>query len=148
RGRCPRRTIVGRLEAHSRPLLQAFRSARRKRLTNCAHLRGQQRHPTPRYAIAAASAADRGYRPAPPATSSSSARPATPIPAQLPGGTARLHPAEPALDQGHQLIEQHPPTGRSTLWLAATAASSGVDTTPHDHAVAVPFRLVTSKITK
>jgi hypothetical protein len=35
----------------------------------------------------------------------------------------------------------------STLWPAATAPSSGVHTTPHDHAVAAPFTPVTSKIT-
>ena len=30
---------------------------------------------------------------------------------ELPGSTARLHPPKPARDQGHQLIEQHPPPG-------------------------------------
>jgi len=35
----------------------------------------------------------------------------------------------------------------STLWPAATASSSGVHTTPHDHAVAAPFAPLTPKIT-
>ena len=30
---------------------------------------------------------------------------------ELPGGAARFHPREPARDQEHQLIEQHPPAG-------------------------------------
>ena len=30
---------------------------------------------------------------------------------KLPGRPARLHPGEPARDQEHQLIKQHPPAG-------------------------------------
>jgi hypothetical protein len=58
---------------------------------------------------------------------------------QLPGLAPQLGLSESARNQEHQPIKQHKPSGRSTLWPAATATSSGIDTTQHDHALAVPF---------
>jgi len=55
---------------------------------------------------------------------------------ELPGGTARLDPPKPARDQGHHSSNSARHRAGSTLWPAATATSSGVHTTPHDHAVA------------
>ena len=60
-------------------------------------------------------------------------------------GSARPNPPATSHISSSNISRQ--PTG-SNLWPAATATSSGVNTTPHDHAVAAPCTPDTSKITK
>jgi len=59
------------------------------------------------------------------------------------GSTRANRPATPNISSSNSTRQR----AGSTLWPAATTSSSGVHTTPHDHAVAAPFTPDTPKIT-
>jgi|SRR5579875_1266883 len=118
------------------PAPQVTTSTATSRYGRAGHHRPHRRL-APRCTAVAASPADPGAQPVPSATSNSCSSGAS-NPSMNPRAARRgsTRPNRPAIKNISSLNNTRHWAG-STLWLAATASSSGVHTTPHDHPVAV-----------